>query len=104
MALEDWIQTARDVANVWGQSQVGWGGPQTFVSSGSVQAQAPAAVAPVVATGRPAGMYIDSHGHLVHRRKRRRPCITQTDLGLAWQISNLPNNANVRMFLAKCVH
>jgi len=103
MALEDWIQTARDVANVWGQQQVGWGGAQTFVSAGSVQTQAATPPASVAATGLPKGMYVDSHGHLVHRRRRRRPCITQTDLSLAWQISNLPNNANVKMFLAKCV-
>ncbi len=104
MALEDWIDIARGVANTWGQQQVSWGGPQQFVSAPPVAA--PAVVTPGVATanGLPAGMYIDKHGHLVHRRKRRRPCITQTDLSLAWQVSNLPNNANVRMFLAKCVH
>ncbi len=104
VALSDWIEAGREIANVWGQQQIGWGGPQTFVSSGSVQTQAAAVAPAVAATGLPAGMYYDKHGHLVHRRRRRRPCITQTDLSLAWQVSNLPNNANVRMFLAKCVH
>ncbi len=104
VALEDWIQTARDVANVWGQSQVGWSQPMAQQFAGaSVPAAAPPAVAQA-ASGLPTGMYYDKHGHLVHRRRRRRPCITQTDLSLAWQVSNLPNNANVRMFLAKCVH
>jgi len=105
VALSDILQTGIDIANAWGQTQIGWSGPPNqFVSSGSVQSQAAAVSPAVAATGLPAGMYMDKHGHLVHRRRRRRPCITQTDLSLAWQVSNLPNNANVRMFLAKCVH
>jgi len=104
VALSDWIQGGIDIANTWGgytSAQVA----QQFVSPGSVNAPPATAVAtPGTATGLPTGMYYDKHGHLVHRRRRRRPCITQTDLSLAWQVSNLPNNANVRMFLAKCVH
>ncbi len=104
MALSDWIQGGLDVAEAWVGSQAagGWGAPPINFAGASVpQVSAPAAT---VANGRPAGMYIDKHGHLVHRRRRRRPCISQTDLNLAYQVAQLPNNANVRMFLAKCVH
>ncbi len=101
VALEDWFEVAREAANVWGQTRI-FNAPSQFVSAPPVAASAPAVAQ--VASGLPTGMYYDKHGHLVHRRRRRRPCITQTDLSLAWQVSNLPNNANVRMFLAKCVH
>jgi len=94
-----WDEVLQTGINAW----IGQAAPQQFVSSGSVQTQAGTVAPAVAAAGRPAGMYVDKHGHLVHRRRRRRPCITQTDLSLAWQISNLPNNANVKMFLAKCV-
>jgi len=100
VALSDWIQGGIDIANAWGQQQM-FTAPQQLVAG----APPPDYSAVTAATGAklPAGMYMDKHGHLVHRRRRRRPCITQTDLSLAWQISNLPNNANVKMFLAKCV-
>ncbi len=96
-----WDEVLQTGINTWlGQTS----SPTQFVSSVPAQQQAGAVAPAVAATGLPAGMYYDKHGHLVHRRRRRRPCITQTDLSLAWQVSNLPNNANVRMFLAKCVH
>ncbi len=100
VALSDWIQGGIDIANAWGQQPV-WQAPAQF--AGASVPSTPAATAAGTANGLPAGMYMDKHGHLVHRRRRRRPCITQTDLSMAWQISNLPNNANVKMFLAKCV-
>lgn len=103
VALSDWVSGAIDIANAWGQQPVSqvFSTPMQYASSTpAVGASVPAVAA---ANGLPAGMYYDKHGHLVHRRRRRRPCITQTDLSLAWQISNLPNNANVKMFLAKCV-
>jgi len=104
VALEDWLGAATTVLNQWGQQQAVWSSPAPASFAGaSVPAAAPPAAAQA-ASGLPTGMYYDKHGHLVHRRRRRRPCITQTDLSLAWQVSNLPNNANVRMFLAKCVH
>jgi len=90
-----------DIANTYGQMTSGQ--LTSGFSSPTVALPSPVTAATPAATGLPAGMYIDKHGHLVHRRRRRRPCITQTDLSLAWQISNLPNNANVKMFLAKCV-
>ncbi len=96
-----------EIANNWGSQPV-WAAPAQFAGgvpspvagNGATTLTAQAAGA----SGLPKGMYMDAHGHLVHRRRRRRPCITQTDLGLAHQIAGLPNNANVRMFLAKCVH
>lgn len=104
VALSDWIQGGLDVAETWiaGQAAGGWGAQPA-------QLVAPSAAPPMYSTtavsnGTPSGMYVDKHGHLVHRRRRRRPCISQTDLNLAYQVAQLPNNANVRMFLAKCVH
>ena len=103
VALEDWLNAGVSIANAWGQQPVSnlWQGPAQYVGTPSAPAAAP--VAATAAGALPKGMYYDKHGHLVHRRRRKRPCISQTDLNLAWQVSNLPTNANVKMFLAKCV-
>jgi len=37
------------------------------------------------------------------KRRRRRPILTQTDIGILFQISTLPNNANVRTALARSI-
>ncbi len=104
VALEDWFQTAIDLGNTIGRlrSPV-YPAPAQYVGGTPLPSSTPGTDMAVGNGAMPKGMYVDSHGHLVHRRRRRRPCITQTDLSLAWQISNLPNNANVKMFLAKCV-
>ncbi len=104
MALEDWITPVSDIIGAWrGGQQPVYNAPLQY-GGGAVVSVPTEVPAPGGANGRPAGMYIDKHGHLVHRRRRRRPCISQTDLNLAYQVAQLPNNANVRMFLAKCVH
>ncbi len=100
VALDDWVQAGIDIYQASQAPAAVWQAPAQFAGT-SVPTTTVGTAA--TANGLPAGMYMDKHGHLVHRRRRRRPCITQTDLSLAWQISNLPNNANVKMFLAKCV-
>ena len=100
VALSDWIQGGIDIANAWGQQPV-WQAPAQF--AGPAQPAGPIPAGAVTSGATPGGMYYDKHGHLVHRRRRARPCITQTNLNLAYQVAQLPNNANVRMFLAKCV-
>ncbi len=37
------------------------------------------------------------------RRKRQRNILTQANIGIMWQISSLPNNANVRIALARAI-
>ncbi len=103
MALEDWAGALQTGLDIWRGRQDMSGPVYQFAGGGVGSTPSTTLTATQAVSALPAGMYYDKHGHLVHRRKRRRPCITQTDLGLAWQISNLPNNANVRMFLAKCV-
>jgi len=103
VALDDWVNAAGSIADIWRGTQ-----QQTAIlplqfAGGGVGATPGSTLTQTQATALPKGMYMDRHGHLVHRRRRRRPCITQTDLNLANQVANLPNNANVRMFLAKCV-
>ncbi len=104
VALEDgWAGVFQTGLDIWrGNQQVSQ--PSYFAGGGVGATPTSTLTATQATSALPTGMYYDKHGHLVHRRKRRRPCITQTDLSLAWQVSNLPNNANVRMFLAKCVH
>lgn len=101
MALDDWVNAGIDIWRA-SQNQPVWEAPAQFAGSSIPTVATPGTV--TTANGKTAGMYIDKHGHLVHRRRRRRPCISQTDLNLAYQVAQLPNNANVRMFLAKCVH
>ncbi len=104
VALDDWLTPVSDIITAWrGNQQSVFQAPAQFAGT-SLPTTTAGTAAVATANGLPKGMYVDVHGHLVHRRKRRRPCITQTDLGLAHQIAGLPNNANVRMFLAKCVH
>ncbi len=104
VALDDWVNAGIDLWRASQQPTV-WQAPAQFAGASLPAGGTPGTtVNGASASGLPKGMYMDVHGHLVHRRKRRRPCITQTDLGLAHQIAGLPNNANVRMFLAKCVH
>ncbi len=54
-------------------------------------------------TGVPRGMYIDSHGHLVHRRRRRRRLLTESDFNDLMRIATLPNKQNVSVALAKAI-
>ncbi len=99
MALEDWIDIGRgviDLANDWGQQPV-------WSSTGTQLAPAYPSTVPVgapVGTGDP---YYNGQGRLCKRRRRQRNILTQANIGIMWQISNLPNNANVRIALAKAI-
>ncbi len=55
------------------------------------------------AGGIPPGMYIDSHGHLCHRRRRRRRMLTESDFNDLMRIATLPNKQNVTVALAKAI-
>jgi len=97
MALQDWLSGAVDIANVWGgytSSQLA----NQFKAGLPAAAQTPTILAPAVGQ-------MGDNGHWVpaRRRRRRRPCLTQTDINILHQIGNLPNNANVRTALARCI-
>jgi len=53
--------------------------------------------------GVPPGMYIDKHGHLCHRRRRRRRLLTESDFNDLMRIATLPNKQNVAVALAKAI-
>ncbi len=97
MALPDWAQNAIDIANIWGQTQspvFGYGGP------------GPVAAPPVQTF--PQGVSLGNdltqvRGFGCKRRKRQRNILTQANIGIMWQISSLPNNANVRIALARAI-
>ncbi len=93
MALQDWLQGGIDIANAWGQSQV-FSGPQQYTT-----ATTPTILAPAPGQMGDNGTWVPG----AKRRRRRRPCLTQTDINILHQIGNLPNNANVRTALARCI-
>ncbi len=97
MALQDWISGAVDIANVWG----GYTSAQVAQQFGGVM-NAPAP-APVTL---PSGQILNgpmSYAGGCKRRKRQRNILTQANIGIMWQISSLPNNANVRIALARAI-
>jgi len=97
VALEDWLDTARAVATAWGgqsSRDFQWSGPQQFASP------AP----PQFPQGVSAGNDLTQvRGLGCKRRKRQRNILTQANIGIMWQISSLPNNANVRIALARAI-
>jgi len=97
VALQDWLSGAVDIANVWG----GYTSAQLasqFKAGIPASAQTPSILAPAVGQMGDNGRWVPSK-----RRRRRRPCLTQTDINILHQIGNLPNNANVRTALARCI-
>ncbi len=100
MALEDWVDTVRAVATAWGgqtSDNFRWGGPAPY--------GAPASTPTIL---QPAPGQMGDNGHWVpgggcKRRKRQRNILTQANIGIMWQISSLPNNANVRIALARAI-
>lgn len=97
MALEDWFQTGVDLANVWGRTRVSdiVQGPSQYVSS------QPTILAPAPGQMGDNGTWVP--GGRCKRRRRQRNILTQANIGIMWQISSLPNNANVRIALAKAI-
>ncbi len=96
MALTDWLEAGVSIANAWGQQPVS----QVFGYAG------PAQTGPTPTILAPAPGQMGDNGQWVptgKRRRRRRPCLTQTDINILYQIGNLPNNANVRTALARCI-
>ncbi len=97
VALSDWIQGGIDIANAWGQQPVSqvfsYGGPATV----------PTVATPPMGTGDPYYNGAGQRALMCKRRKRQRNILTQANIGIMWQISNLPNNANVRIALAKAI-
>ncbi len=100
-----------DVAD-WAGGVIGdWINPATtpIWNYGSPAAPAPAVVPPayggpvVTPAGTPSGMYVDRHGHLVHRRRRRRRLLTESDFNDLMRIATLPNKQNVTVALAKAI-
>lgn len=94
MALEDWLGAAQSVADIWRgtqQSPVGFGGPMAY----------PAPVGNVGVGDPPDAVW---RARLAcKRRKRQRNILSQANIGIMWQISSLPNNANVRIALARAI-
>lgn len=88
-----------------------WVNPATtpLWNYGAPAAPTPAVVPPayggpvVTPTGTPPGMYVDSHGHLVHRRRRRRRLLTESDFNDLMRIATLPQKQNVTVALAKAI-
>lgn len=58
---------------------------------------------PPVGAGDPVYNGVGQRALHCKKRRRRRPILTQTDIGILFQISTLPNNANVRTALARSI-
>jgi len=105
---DGWFQTGlevfENVVDIWqGYTQP----PPTMISQltpgpGATPVQAPNYAA-VTNTGVPPGMYVDKHGHLCHRRRRRRRLLTESDFNDLMRIATLPNKQNVAVALAKAI-
>ncbi len=97
MALTDWLEAGVSIANAWGQQPVS----QVFGYGGSPAAQTPTILAPAPGQMGDNGTWLP--GGKCKRRRRQRNILTQANIGIMWQISSLPNNANVRIALAKAI-
>lgn len=92
MALEDWITPVSDIVTAWR-------GTQTPVYNAPLQYGGGV----TLPSGQIVGGPTSANGMVCKRRKRQRNILTQANIGIMWQISNLPNNANVRIALAKAI-
>jgi len=97
VALMDWVQGGIDIANAWGQQPAS----QVF-SYAPVQTTPMGTGDPYYNGGGPMSSTAGTWGKC-KRRRRQRNILTQANIGIMWQISSLPNNANVRIALAKAI-
>lgn len=97
MALEDWITPASDLISAWRGSQQA-ASPFTPLNYAS---STPTILAPAAGQMGDNGTWLP--GGRCKRRRRQRNILTQANIGIMWQISSLPNNANVRIALAKAI-
>lgn len=93
MALEDWVTPVSDIITAWRGNQSSVYNAPLQYGGGTITSPAPGQMGDN-GTWVPAGC---------KRRKRQRNILTQANIGIMWQISNLPNNANVRIALAKAI-
>ncbi len=97
VALADWIQGGIDIANTWG----GYTSAQAVQAASSYGSTMPPPV--TLPSGQILNGPMSYAGGACKRRKRQRNILTQANIGIMWQISSLPNNANVRIALARAI-
>lgn len=96
----DWGGILGDLVEA-GTRRVGAPAPVSFpLMPASAPAYPSTVVGPPRGTGDP---NYNGQAWACKKRRRRRPILTQTDIGILFQISTLPNNANVRTALARSI-